>query len=306
MNTKDACVILETLMDRINPITGELLPEDHVCQEPVRRLSGSEEKGAQKMKVVTFNIRGDFGVDGENDFRFRKPLIEKKLRAEQPDLIGFQEVMPHMAAWLREILPGYTVVGCGRGEIRAGVQTLGGEQMTVAFRTDRYNLIEMRTFWLSPEPWVPGSRYAVQSSCPRTATELLLMEYATGKVIRVLNTHLDHEGAPARMLGLRQVLTHLASAVLFPEAPVILMGDFNAEPDSPEMQVFAEYPDYANATAGIGATFHAFGRAEAVHAIDYIFLKGGIRCASVTKWTDQEQGVYLSDHYPVCAEVQLH
>lgn len=34
MNTKDACVILETLMDGINPITGELLPEDHVCQEP--------------------------------------------------------------------------------------------------------------------------------------------------------------------------------------------------------------------------------------------------------------------------------
>lgn len=34
MNAKDAYTLLETLMDGINPITGELLPENHVCQEP--------------------------------------------------------------------------------------------------------------------------------------------------------------------------------------------------------------------------------------------------------------------------------
>lgn len=34
MNVKDAYPLLETLMDGVNPITGELLPEDHVCQEP--------------------------------------------------------------------------------------------------------------------------------------------------------------------------------------------------------------------------------------------------------------------------------
>lgn len=34
MNAKDAYILLETLMDGVNPITGELLPEDHVCHEP--------------------------------------------------------------------------------------------------------------------------------------------------------------------------------------------------------------------------------------------------------------------------------
>ena len=34
MNTKEACMLLEALMDGIDPITGEVLPEDHVCQEP--------------------------------------------------------------------------------------------------------------------------------------------------------------------------------------------------------------------------------------------------------------------------------
>lgn len=251
------------------------------------------------MKVVTFNIRGDFGVDGENDFCFRKPLILKKLAQEQPDLIGFQEVLPHVAAWMREALTDYCVVGCGREE------KLGGEQMTVAFRQDRYNLIEMRTFWLSPTPWVPGSRYANQSRCPRTATELLLLEVATGRVLRVVNTHLDHEGSGARCLGLQQILRHLEEVELFPDAPVILMGDFNAPPDGEEMQVFAQYPAYVNATAGAGVTFHGFMKAEAPAHIDYIFLKGPVKPLSLQKWTDAEKGVYLSDHYPVCVELAL-
>lgn len=34
MNAKTAYTLLETLMDGVNPITGELLPEEHVCQEP--------------------------------------------------------------------------------------------------------------------------------------------------------------------------------------------------------------------------------------------------------------------------------
>lgn len=251
------------------------------------------------MKVVTFNIRGDFGVDGENNFCFRKPLILKKLAQEQPDIIGFQEVMPHVAVWLRENLPDYYVVGCGREE------KLDGEQMTVAFRKDKYNLIEMRTFWLSETPYVPASRYEEQSTCPRTSTELVLMELSTGKVFRVLNTHLDHWGVGARRLGLRQILTHLQGAKLFADAPVILMGDFNAWPDSDELKVFEEFPGYVNAVEGVGVTFHGFMKVTHPECIDYIYLKGAVRSESVEKWTDAEDGVYLSDHYPVCAQVIL-
>lgn len=34
MNAKDAYTLLETLLDGIDPLTGEMLPEEHVCQEP--------------------------------------------------------------------------------------------------------------------------------------------------------------------------------------------------------------------------------------------------------------------------------
>ena len=84
------------------------------------------------IKLVTFNIRCDYDQDGANSFRFRKPVILKKLAEEKPDVICFQEVLPHVAAWLKENLTEYTVVGCGRNEI------LEDEQMTVAFRTDRH------------------------------------------------------------------------------------------------------------------------------------------------------------------------
>ena len=103
------------------------------------------------LKLVTFNIRCDYDQDGANSFRFRKPVILKKLAEEKPDVICFQEVLPHVAVWLKENLTEYTVIGCGRSE------TLEDEQMTVAFRTKRLNLINMETFWLSPTPYVPAS-----------------------------------------------------------------------------------------------------------------------------------------------------
>lgn len=54
------------------------------------------------LKLVTFNIRCDYDQDGANSFRFRKPVILKKLAEEKPDVICFQEVLPHVAAWLKE------------------------------------------------------------------------------------------------------------------------------------------------------------------------------------------------------------
>ena len=79
------------------------------------------------MKFVTFNIRCDFGQDGANNFIYRRPLILEKIRQEKPDIIGFQEVLPHVAAWLKENLTEYYIAGCGREK------DLTGEAMIIAY-----------------------------------------------------------------------------------------------------------------------------------------------------------------------------
>ena len=204
-----------------------------------------------------------------------------------------------MSAWLKKSFPDYYAVGCGRSE------KLDGEQMTVMFRKEDYQLLEMHTFWLSETPLVPGSRYSAQRSCPRCCTDAVLMSEATGQVFRVLNTHLDHRGKVARERGLAQILRHVEEARLFPHAPMILAGDFNAEPDSEEMALLKTYPGLTDVTQGIGITYHGYGRGDPPCQIDYIVLSSALCCSSVCKWTDQENGVYLSDHYPVCAEISF-
>ena len=248
------------------------------------------------MKLVTYNIRYDCGQDGINNFSCRKSFILETIAREKPDVIGFQEVLPHVALWLKENLKDYYVVGCPRET------ELTGEQVCIAFRPDKFNLMKMDTFWLSPTPYVPGSRYPEQSICPRTCTEVVLQELSGGKIFRMLNTHLDHEGSLARMLGAGQILETMDAAHFFPEAPIILVGDMNAEPDSPEMQLIASRMQ--NLTEGIGITYHGYMGANQC-SIDYIFIKGAITGTDVKKWEDTRDGLYLSDHFPISAELTL-
>ena len=100
-------------------------------------------------------------------------------------------------------------------------------------------------------------------------------------------------------------------AVLFAGAPVILAGDFNAEPDGEEFAVMKERTDYVNVTEGIGITYHGFEPEDEPERIDYVYIKEsqegypGIRCTGVKKWEDKEGEVWLSDHYPICVELEF-
>lgn len=249
------------------------------------------------MKIVTFNIRYDNNQDGDNSFCFRKVKIAEKIKSELPDIICFQEVLPHVAAWLKEELTSYYVLGCGRDA------DLSGEQVCVAFLTNRYQIIHMNTFWLSNTPTIPGSRYKVQSICPRTCTEVLLQDGETKKVFRILNTHLDHEGGEARVLGMEQILGYAKQVTLFPDAPIIITGDFNAIPNDAEIDLFQKNSLYTDVTKDISGTFHDFGRIESPLKIDYIVVTNEFHCTLARLWDDVSDGIYLSDHYPIEADL---
>jgi len=110
----------------------------------------------EDIKLVTFNIRCDYGQDGINNFNFRAPLITDKINTEKPDIICFQEVLPHIASWLKTAFADYYIIGCGRSA------DFADEQEAIAFKKDRFNLVNMSTFWMSETPNIPGSRYEKQ------------------------------------------------------------------------------------------------------------------------------------------------
>lgn len=251
------------------------------------------------MKITTFNIRCDFGTDGINNFENRKSLILERIQKENPDIIGFQEVIAPVMKWLRQNLTEYTVVGCGRGE------QFDGEHMVLACRRDIVNVMALHTFWLSPTPEVPGSRFEQQSICPRNCCAAMVSIEGMDSPIRVYATHLDHEGEEARRLGLQQVLKQIAEDNRNIKLPVLLLGDFNAEPDAPEMAALKDCGDMTDATANSGITYHGFNSPKDFVKIDYIYMSPEFTCTEMHPWTGDVNGVYLSDHYPVSATLEL-
>ena len=103
-------------------------------------------------------------------------------------------------------------------------------------------------------------------------------------------------------MRLRQILKRLESPRLFPGVPAVIAGDMNAEPDSPEMALLKTSP-CRNVTEHTGVTYHGFGQAEHSCSIDYILTQGFV-CTETGKWTDEREGVFLSDHYPVWASLR--
>lgn len=251
-----------------------------------------------KLKVFTFNLRVNAKVDGINQFPNRTGRILACIKEHNPDLIGFQEANNDMRAWLIENLTDYMVVGCGRDK------TYRGESTVIAYKKHVFELISLDNFWLSCAPHKPGSRYgADQSGCPRICTSALLKHVDCEKPFYFYNTHLDHQGKTARLLGALQVLQYVSDR---PEK-FIMTGDFNALPDTPEIKVFTEQGDgVIDATALLGGTFHAFGQRETKSKIDYIFTDA--KCDPTESFIVEDNGVdgvYISDHHPVCAFVEM-
>ncbi len=250
------------------------------------------------MKLCSYNLRYDNPDDGINRFALRRDYILKTFLPYAPEIVGFQEVLPHMRDWLNGELKGYTIVGTGREA------DFTGECNPIAFRSDKFLLMALDTFWLSDAPRIPGSRFSTdQSICPRICTAAVLLERGTTRRLRVYNTHLDHEGGQARCQGIRLILERITSDdAIYPGVPVVLMGDFNATPDS-KVYAMLNRTRLADTTAALGGTFHGFHPEKGTEKIDYIFTDAGWDPTASQALTDHENGIYLSDHYPVMAEI---
>ncbi len=252
------------------------------------------------LSVGTCNVRWDCPDDGEHRWELRRERLAALLRAWAPDVLGLQEPFRHQLDFLRQALPDYDISGVGRDDGEDA-----GEHCAILYRRDRFQTAAGSTFWLAEEPETPGS-IAWGARHPRICTWVSLTEQDTNAPFFVYNVHLDHESQTAREKGVELLLErirHRAGA-----GPVIVLGDFNAEPDNPAVARLggaASSPLTSALAAVAGGTFHGFTGEAAGGPIDYVFCSPEWQVLSARVLHGDHARPFPSDHFPISAVLQL-
>ena len=255
-----------------------------------------------QLEVMTYNIKYANENDGENSWSQRKENLAAQLQFYEPDIFGVQEALHSQLEFLEDKLKGYDYFGKGRDD---GSQK--GEFSAIFFKPEKLELLEQGTFWLSPTPEIPGKGW--DAAYPRVCTYGKFRTKASGKEFWVFNTHFDHVGKEARRQSVRLIQEKITQFNK-EELPVILMGDFNLEPETEEIQFLASHYKDSKETAthvfGPQGTFNAFDFQEPVtRRIDYIFTEGNIKVKKYAVLSDSKELKYMSDHLPVVVQIEL-
>jgi len=257
------------------------------------------------LNVMTFNMRYDNPEDGENNWMYRRDRAAEVVTSHRIDVFGTQEVLSGQLHDLLDRLPGYEAVGVGREDGREQ-----GEYCAVFYRTDRFTRVESGTFWLSETPEAAGS-LGWDGACERTATWAVLRDRKSGAEFFFIDTHLDHVGEQARREGVSLLLRRIVA--MSGGRPVILTGDFNAEPLSEVIAhvtrngLLQDAKAIAAQVAGTPWSFSDFGAIPEGERplIDYIFTGDRVAVDRYEVLPDTLNGGYVSDHAPVMAAIRF-
>ena len=263
------------------------------------------------LRVMSWNLWWRFGSWAQ-----RQPAIAAVLAAEQPDLVGLQEV------WVEE-------GGANQAEVLAGASGLHAAVGEVRFRDGLAFTNAVLSRW--PLLTVEHHRLPRADGSPSHRQVVLVTVDAPVGPITFLTTHLDwpFDASAARVAQVRAIAALVAErrgdpATAFPAG---LTGDLNAVPDADEVRLLtgATAPTVpglvftdAWAVGGDGGPGHTWDRRNAHLAqatwpqrrLDYLLVSwprpkplGSVqRC-----WLAGDRpvgGVTASDHYAVVADLR--
>ncbi|MEQ9299517.1 MAG: endonuclease/exonuclease/phosphatase family protein [Cyclobacteriaceae bacterium] len=256
---------------------------------------------AQEMKIISFNIRYANQTDGNNIWELRRQSVQDFINYESPDFFGLQEAVDAQVKDFEKTATGYKWIGVGRDDGKNG-----GEFTPLFYDSGKWELLESGTFWLSETPEAPSSSW--DAALPRICTWGAFRHKVSGAEVGVFNTHFDHVGKEARLNSARLILDKMGKIVNSDK--VILIGDFNAEPESPPISALTErlIDTYSAAASSLGqvGTFNGFNIQEIPsRRIDYVFTSEGFRIKKYETDSRIINGRYLSDHFPVIVELEL-
>jgi len=258
------------------------------------------------LRVMTFNILCSI-CDGTFDpWEDRVPWIGDTIVRHDPDLIGLQElVFDSEMEQVLAVAPGYAAIAYNAGQRSAYPDA------TILYRESMFEPMEHGFYWLSPTPDVPRSTGFIDTfQLARLVTWAVFRRVDDDAQLYFATTHFDNN-APSQTLSAPLVLDR--TAPFAQTLPVVMVGDFNARPDSEAYGILT----------GAGGFSDAFQSAEAWSVdsneepaprydpsvlIDHIFTAGAewsTTTWSADLWSYGDNDLPISDHWAVTADLQL-
>lgn len=286
---------------------------------------------ADTFKALSWNIRLDTPNDAELAWPHRAGKVISQLQQQAPDIIGLQEVMWHQLVRLESALPGYQRIGVGRDDGKNA-----GEFSPLLVRSDRFVILDSGTFWFHPS-WEPDAvqtgalqkgdeeighelighgligKPGWDAALPRICSWALLKDKHSGKALRALNLHLDHQGAEARRESVKLLAAKIRDWQQSSGAPVIVMGDFNpAAGDGLLAQIQTSLPQYqdvlaqTNTPQGPNYSFIPWRGSEAdAVRLDYMLLQPDQFKVPAAGILADGPPTQYSDHLALWAELEF-
>ena len=252
-----------------------------------------------RVSVLSLNLRFGLANDGPNAWEHRKESVVKLFRERSPDLIATQEANDFQIDFLAQNLSEYGYIG------RRHPSPNFWQDNVLFYRKNIVCKDELHLF-LSETPHIPSRSFG--SQFPRQAT--LGLFHINDQPLICINTHFDFEN-PAQMGAARLIKEQLSS--YDNDIPTILMGDFNATPESSCYRWLTG--DDVDEESGLNfsetfkmpypCTLHRFSGKPAGGYIDWILYRGPIRLRGCDAVQEPVDGIYPSDHFPVTAVFEL-
>jgi len=254
------------------------------------------------MKVMTFNLRFENDHDGENAWINRRELVVKIVNRYQPAILGTQEGKWSQLTYLCDQLPEYEAFMPGRTPdkiIQCPTLFLRKEECAIETGSD---------FWLSKTPDIHLSK-DWDSAFPRMVSFARIRIKKLNRKIITAVTHLDHIGVEARFEQAKIISKWAAQQ----KSPIILKGDFNADPESRPHEVLTlpitrlcdTWKMIQGSECEESYTHHGFSGVPQLSRMDWILTDPSFKVKDAWVIHDEFNGRYPSDHFPYLADIEL-
>lgn len=321
-------------------ITSSYKPENYIPEDT--KVSPAIEEVTKlivNLRVMTLNAKNQYET-----WVSRAAQIANLIKDMDVDIMGMQE-LNYTESWLSEqnATKAFNILLNNLGSDYAGVvyerEASGSdhEGEAIIYKKSKFTMNSQGRFWLSMTPDTPGKfthkvgETTYTANYERFAIWSVITDIATGKEFCFANTHIDNKnsdkdaatdyylmktqvGNMVNHIQARSSSTDSSNNVL---RPIIVVGDFNANPDKSPITTMTgrKYSDtYTEAVkkeypSDLGgpsprATMHDSGTPNWA-AFDYIFARGGSFTVPLHKICHPKyNNVELSDHMAVIVDLQ--